>query len=56
MAQISAADGTANTLMFTQRYQLCDGTPTAWLVFYSRAPIFDLSIAKTLGFLIFCSR
>jgi hypothetical protein len=23
-------DGTSNTLMFTQRYQMCNGTPTAW--------------------------
>jgi type II secretory pathway pseudopilin PulG len=27
-AQIT--DGTSNTFMFTQRYQMCDGTPTAW--------------------------
>ncbi len=27
-AQIT--DGTSNTLMFTQRYQICDGTPSAW--------------------------
>jgi hypothetical protein len=23
-------DGTANTLMFAERYQICNGTPTAW--------------------------
>jgi hypothetical protein len=23
-------DGTSNTLMFAQRYQICNGTPTAW--------------------------
>jgi hypothetical protein len=28
LAQIP--DGTSNTLMFTQRYQICNGTPTAW--------------------------
>jgi hypothetical protein len=26
----SIPDGTANTLMFAQRYQLCNGSPTAW--------------------------
>ncbi len=28
LAQIT--DGTSNTLMFAQRYQLCNGAPTAW--------------------------
>jgi type II secretory pathway pseudopilin PulG len=28
LAQI--VDGTSNTLMFTQRYQMCNGTPAAW--------------------------
>ncbi|MBI3408985.1 MAG: DUF1559 domain-containing protein [Planctomycetes bacterium] len=40
LAQIT--DGTSNTLMFTQRYQVCDGTPTAWgyPALYTWAPIF----------------
>ncbi len=35
-------DGTSNTLMFTQRYQLCGETPTAWGYpnLYSWAPMF----------------
>jgi type II secretory pathway pseudopilin PulG len=35
-------DGTSNTLMFTQRYQMCNGTPTAWGYpsAYTWAPIF----------------
>jgi len=26
----SITDGTSNTLMYAQRYQMCDGNPTAW--------------------------
>lgn len=35
-------DGTSNTLMFAQRYQMCNGTPTAWGYPspYTWAPIF----------------
>src|SRR5262249_11369137 len=35
-------DGTSNTLMFTQRYQVCDATPTAWSypTLYTWAPMF----------------
>jgi hypothetical protein len=35
-------DGTSNTLMFAQRYQMCDGTPTAWgyAALYYWAPMF----------------
>jgi hypothetical protein len=34
-------DGTSNTLMFAQRYQMCNGTPTAWGYpsLYSWAPV-----------------
>jgi hypothetical protein len=36
------ADGTSNTLMFAQRYQICNGQPTAWgyPAIYTWAPIF----------------
>jgi hypothetical protein len=27
---MSFLDGTSNTLMFAQRYQMCNGAPTAW--------------------------
>jgi type II secretory pathway pseudopilin PulG len=27
---VQIADGTSNTLMFAQRYQVCNGVPTAW--------------------------
>ena len=35
-------DGTSNTFMFTQRYQMCDGTPTAWgyPALYTWTPMF----------------
>jgi type II secretory pathway pseudopilin PulG len=35
-------DGTSNTLMFTQRYQMCNGAPTAWgyPAVYTWAPMF----------------
>ncbi len=35
-------DGTSNTLMFTLRYQMCNGTPTAWgyPALYTWAPMF----------------
>ena len=35
-------DGTSNTLMFAQRYQICNGQPTAWgyPTLYRWAPIF----------------
>ena len=35
-------DGTSNTLMFTTRYQMCNGTPTGWGYpeFYTWAPMF----------------
>jgi type II secretory pathway pseudopilin PulG len=42
-------DGTSNTLMFTQRYQVCDGTPTAWGYpgLYTWTPMFGYySLAK----------
>lgn len=36
------ADGTSNTLMFAERYQMCNGAPTGWgyAHLYSWAPIF----------------
>jgi hypothetical protein len=39
---LTITDGTSNTLMFTQRYQVCNGTPTAWgyPALYTWAPIF----------------
>ncbi len=27
---VGITDGTSNTLMFAQRYQICNGEPTAW--------------------------
>jgi hypothetical protein len=35
-------DGTSNTFIFTQRYQVCNGTPTAWgyPALYTWAPMF----------------
>src|SRR5262249_1726213 len=35
-------DGTSNTIMFAERYQVCNGTPSAWGYdrLYSWAPIF----------------
>jgi len=35
-------DGTSNTFMFTQRYQMCDGTPMAWgyPALYTWTPMF----------------
>jgi hypothetical protein len=35
-------DGTSNTAMFTERYQLCNGAPTAWgyPAIYTWAPMF----------------
>lgn len=35
-------DGTSNTLMFAQRFQVCNGTPTAWgyPALYTWAPMF----------------
>lgn len=35
-------DGTSNTIMFTTRYQLCDGEPTAWAYnrLHYKAPMF----------------
>jgi hypothetical protein len=35
-------DGLSNTLMFTQRYQMCNGTPTAWgyPALYTWTPMF----------------
>src|SRR5262249_60482091 len=40
LAQIP--DGTSNTFMFTQRYQMCGDTPTAWgyPTLYTWAPMF----------------
>ena len=40
LAQIP--DGTSNTLMFAQRYQMCNGEPTAWgyPAFHTWAPMF----------------
>jgi prepilin-type N-terminal cleavage/methylation domain-containing protein len=40
LAQI--VDGTSNTFMFTQRYQMCNGTPTAWgyPALYTWTPMF----------------
>ncbi len=39
---VTIPDGTSNTLMFAQRYQLCNGTPTAWGYpgLYTWAPMF----------------
>jgi hypothetical protein len=38
----SFPDGTSNTLVFTERYQLCNGTPCGWgyPALYSWAPVF----------------
>ncbi len=30
MRMLNITDGTSNTLMFAQRYQMCNGQPTAW--------------------------
>jgi prepilin-type N-terminal cleavage/methylation domain-containing protein len=40
LAQIT--DGTSNTFMFTQRYQMCNGTPAAWgyAALYTWTPMF----------------
>lgn len=39
---LNIPDGTSNTLMFAQRYQVCNGTPTAWgyPALYTWAPMF----------------
>lgn len=39
---VQITDGTSNTLMFAQRYQMCNGTPTAWGYpgMYTWAPLF----------------
>jgi type II secretory pathway pseudopilin PulG len=38
----SFADGTSNTFMFTERYQMCDGDPCAWAydAYYYWTPMF----------------
>jgi type II secretory pathway pseudopilin PulG len=42
LAQITQGNGTSNTLLFGQRYQVCNGTPTAWGYpsLYHWAPMF----------------
>jgi hypothetical protein len=39
---VQIADGTSNTLMFAQRYQMCNGEPTAWgyPAIHTWAPLF----------------
>ena len=39
---VQIQDGTSNTIMFTQRFQVCNGTPTAWgyPALYTWAPMF----------------
>jgi prepilin-type N-terminal cleavage/methylation domain-containing protein len=39
---VQITDGTSNTFMFTQRYQMCNGTPTAWgyPALYTWTPMF----------------
>jgi type II secretory pathway pseudopilin PulG len=42
---VQIPDGTSNTLMFAQRYQICNGAPTAWGYpsLYTWAPMFAFS-------------
>jgi hypothetical protein len=42
MSLVRIVDGTSNTLMFAQRYQMCNGEPTAWGYpsIHTWAPIF----------------